>query len=114
MSTIYDEDEGDWDHDRQRHFRGAKFKRPTGPGEPHIMNKAERKELARICQRSGLSEEEVRGDLTHRRALAKAQHSMNQPKDPAQRQRLELKRRRRDLAKKLGVPFWSPELERWR
>jgi DNA-binding transcriptional regulator PaaX len=110
MSTYSDYDEGDWDVEREVYRRGKKFHKPMGAGFPHIPNKAERKELARIMQASGMTEEEVREDLTHRRALAAASKSMSKsPHGWADRLRLNQKRDARRIAHRENIPIWEAQ-----
>lgn len=87
---------------------GRKYSRPMGPDAPHYMNKAERKELARLCQQSGLTPDEVRKNPDLRRRLSAAQKSASQPhKNPTDRYDLAVKRSRRWLAKYRGVEVWQ-------
>lgn len=55
--------------------RGRKNGKPLGSAFPHYMNKNERKELARLCQKSGDSPEKVKENVVNRRKLADAQKS---------------------------------------
>jgi hypothetical protein len=109
MSVYFDYDEGDWDDERQHYRSGRKYGKPMGHGAPHLPNKAERKELARIMQASGMTEEEVREDITHRRALAKASKSMSPPSDHAHRARLRMKQSAKRLAHIEGIPIWEAQ-----
>lgn len=105
MGTIYDED---WDHERQEYVSSRKCGKPLGPDAPHYPNKAERRELARIMQESGLTEDEVRANKDHRRRLAKAAKSPMQQGDTDRRQ-LRIKRHARTLAKAKGIPIWEAQ-----
>jgi hypothetical protein len=89
-------EKGDWDHDRQHYVSGRKYGKPLGPDAPHIPNGAERKELARIMQRSGLSEEEVRLNKVHRIALAQARKEPT-TRGTTDRKKLMIKRKARKL-----------------
>ena len=109
MSTYTDYDDGDWDDQRQNWRNGRKYSKPMGPDNPHLPNKAERKELARIMQASGLTEEEVREDLTHRRSLAKAAKSMSPVGDNVHRARLRLKQSAKRLAHIENIPIWEAQ-----
>jgi hypothetical protein len=93
---------GDWDHERQDYVSGRKYGKPMGPNAPHIPNGAERKELARIMQRSGLTEEEVRLNKVHRIALAKARKEPTRS-GTTDRVKLALKRKARK-ARNAEVP----------
>lgn len=96
MSHYDEHEKGDWDHERQDYVSGRKYGKPLGPGAPHIPNGAERKELARIMQRSGLSEEEVRLNKVHRVALAKARKEPTS-RGTTDRVKLMIKRKARKL-----------------
>ena len=109
MSIYTDYDEGDFDDHRQNWNKGRKYSKPMGPGNPHIPNKAERKELARIMQASGMTEEEVREDLIHRRSLAKASKSMSPEADHGSRARHALKHAARALAHRENIPIWEAQ-----
>jgi hypothetical protein len=111
MSHYNEHEEGDFDHERQNWCRGRKYHKPMGPGNPHIPNKTERQELARIMQKSGLTEEEVRKNKVHRQALAKASKSVSTSGNRTDRLALEIKRLRRRKARYLGVPVWDPKVD---
>ena len=100
---IYDQD---WDWERQQWVSSRKVGRPLGENAPHIPNKAERKALTRMMQKSGQTEEEVRESLSNRRALAAArkQPTMDGKVD---RYALAVKRSKREMAKRLGCEVWQ-------
>lgn len=111
--SVYDRfEEGDWDEERQQPRRGRKYTRPMGLNAPHYPNKAERRELARIMQKSGMTEDEVRQNVVHRRALAAA---AKQPEQEGQinmpRVELFIRRQRRALAHHLKVPVFDPAVD---
>ena len=107
MATIYDQD---WDHERQLWVSSRKSGRKLGPDAPHYPNKAERRELARIMQESGLTEEQVRANKDHRRRLAAAAKSpMKQ--GGTDRRELRQKRLARSIAKSKGIPIWEAQKE---
>lgn len=85
-----------------------KVGRALGPDAPHYPNKAERRELARICQKSGMTEEEVRERKEYRQALSAAQKTPMKPS--GHRQAIERKRALRTIAKSLGLPTWHPDV----
>lgn len=88
-----------------------KVGKPMGPDAPHYPNKAERKKLAQICQLSGMTEEQVRMNKDHRIALAEARKSVHiRTKSNYERFELRLKRKKREIAKRLGVPVWHDEV----
>lgn len=78
--------------------------KPLGKDAPHYPNKKERKLLAQICQKSGLTEEEVRKNKDHRIALSTAQKG--NISDRMKRYELDVKRMKRRIAARLGVPVW--------
>jgi hypothetical protein len=93
------------------HCSKRKVGKPMGPDAPHYPNKAERKELARICQASGLTEDEIRQNKDHRISLAKSQNSMhNRIGNRSERFELLLKREKREIAKRLNVPVWHEDV----
>lgn len=111
MSSIY-EQESDWDFERQKYISSRKRGKPLGPCNPHYPNKAERKALVQIMQKSGLTEEEVRKNPVHRRTLAKARQSMSKPPFDSHRYEILIKRRKRAIAAALGVPPYDPQVEK--
>lgn len=100
------EDEDDFDHGPYRSAR--KEGKLMGSGAPHLPNKAERKALARIAQKSGMTEEQIRKDKAHRIALSAAQKSMQQGKGELHRQIVIVKRFRRRIAGYMNLPTWDP------
>jgi hypothetical protein len=94
--------------EREQYVSGRKCGKPLGPDAPHYPNKAERRELAKIMQESGLTEEEVRKNKDHRRRLAQAAKSPTQQGSTDRRQ-LRLKRHARVLAKNKGIPIWEAQ-----
>lgn len=90
--------------------RGKKYSRPMGSAFAHYPNQAERKELARICQKSGLSPEEAKQNIVHRRALAQAQKSPAQPSE--NRFKVYSNRAKRVIAHVLKQPNYSKDVQK--
>lgn len=88
--------------------RGRKFGHPLGAGAPHIPNKQEAKELRRLMQKSGESEEQVRSNLANRRKLAKAAKSSQAS---GNRHRIVVMRLRRRIAASMGLPAYAPQVQ---
>lgn len=103
--NYFDEDE-DVQPEHRRSAR--KVGLPMGPSAPHYPNKAERKKLAQICQKSGLTEDEVRAIKKHRVELALARSSMSKGNGHQNRLRYEIKIQRRLIAYRLNVQVWDP------
>lgn len=107
MSYEFDDDEFDLPS-----YSTRKFGKPLGPNAPHYPNKAERKLLTRMMQKSGQTEEEVRKSKSNRQKLAAAAKSMQGSSSTKNsRQAFELKRRKRNIAFYLGVPVWDKQVE---
>lgn len=62
----------DWDPERQQYVSSRKCGKPLGPDAPHYPNKSERRELTRLMQASGMTEDEVRVVKENRQRLASA------------------------------------------
>lgn len=103
--SIYDED---WDPERQQYVSSRKCGKPLGAGERHIPNNSERRELARLMQASGMSEDEVRAVKENRQLLAKARKEPTKP-GVTDRRQLRIKRRARSIAKLEGIPIWEAQ-----
>lgn len=88
--------------------RGRKAGHPLGADAPHIPNKQEAKELRRLMQKSGESEEQVRSNLVNRRKLAKAAKSSQAS---GNRHRIVLIRLRRSIAASMGLPAYAPQVQ---
>jgi hypothetical protein len=93
------------------YISGRKRGHLLGVGAPHIPNKEEAKELRRLMQKSGETEEQVRGKIENRRLLAKAAKSPMQS-NGAKRWKFLLKRRQKIVAQRLGLPGWHPDVQR--
>lgn len=104
---MYDEDDFYHGPYRSAHKQG----KPMGSTAPHLPNKAERKELARIAQKSGMTEEQIRKNKVHRVALSAAQKSMQQGKGELHRQTVLVKRARRRIAEYRNLSVWDPVVE---
>jgi len=68
----------------------------------HIPNKAERRLLTQMMQKSGQTEEQVRASKSNRQKLAAAAKSMSAP-IPGKRRAYELKQEKRRIAYELGL-----------
>lgn len=88
--------------------RGRKAGHLLGRGAPHIPNKQEAKELRRLMQKSGESEEQVRGKVENRRKLAQAAKS---PQVAGNRQRIVFIRLRRRIAASMSLPAYDPQVQ---
>lgn len=89
-------------------FPGKKAGLPLGPHAPHYPNKFERKELARIAKKSGLSEEEIRANKVNRIALSKAAKS--DYGDGSGKIKLKLRRLKNEVALELGTHINDPKV----
>lgn len=96
-----------WDSERQEYTSSRKAGKPLGPDAPHYPNKAERKLLTQMMQKSGQTEDEVRASKSNRQKLAAASKSMMQTKGYNRRYEYEIKIRRRNEAARLGVEVWQ-------
>lgn len=96
-----------WDHDRQQVFSSRKSGKPLGLGAPHYPNKAERKLLTQMMQKSGQTEEQVRASKSNRQKLAAASKSMSRSQSVHNRRAYEAKVARRNEAARLGVQVWE-------
>lgn len=67
---FYEDDDREYDNIYE--LKGGKAGKSLGKDGPHIPNKNERKALAEIKRTTGLTEEEIRADKTHRITLADA------------------------------------------
>lgn len=92
-----------------RHYQSArKVGKPMGYGAPHIPNKAERKLLTRMMQKSGQTEEEVRESKSNRQKLAIAAKSMSKPKHGVS---IQLKRLRRRIMLATNLPHYDKRID---
>lgn len=104
--SYYDDDEYvDRDYVSER-----KIGKPLGRGFPHLPNKQEGKELRRLMQKSGETEEQVRSKVENRRLLAAARKSPT-VSTGAKRWKYEVKRRQTLIARRLGLPGWHPTVQ---
>lgn len=92
------------------YISGRKRGHLLGHGAPHIPNKEEAKELRRLMQKSGETEEQVRSKIENRRLLAKAAKSPMQ--SVGNRYEYERKRMQTRIAKSKGLPGWHPEVQK--
>lgn len=97
----------DWDREREMHVTGRKVGKPLGSDNPHYPNKAERKLLTQMMQKSGQTEEQVRESKSNRRKLAAASNSMSKSQSGHSRREYEMKIDRRNRAARLGVQVWQ-------
>jgi len=104
---MYDEDYND--RPLARHLAPRKLGKPLGRGERHIPNKAERKLLTQMMQKSGQTEEEVRKSKSNRQKLAKARASMSGPKPTSID--MEGRRLKRRIMSFTGLKHYDPRLE---
>ena len=86
-----------------------KRNKPLGPDAPHYPNKEESKELRRLMQLSGDSEEVVRSNPHNRRLLAEASVKSHQLSDS----NISIKRARRSIGSALGLPPYDKVVIEW-
>lgn len=91
-------------------YKGKKYSRPMGPRAPHYRNKEERKELARLAQKAGVSIEKLLENKDIRVKLAKAQLKSRQKTGNISDVQLGSKRFKRIAAKITGLPVWHDKI----
>ena len=94
------------------HVSARKRGKPLGPNHRHYPNKSERKELARLCQKSGLTKNELMKSKTARQKLAAAQHEPMVGRGHHRRFTYLLKQAKRRIAAQLGGSNIPPKCSR--
>jgi hypothetical protein len=97
-----------WDDDDDDIPRDYLSKRKRlAPRDKHIMNTGERRELARLQQKSGKTEEELRKDIGVRRKLAAASKGIRRP---AGKPSKKVRAIRHEAAAQLGTHINDPRV----